>query len=296
MNRTRDHSTDAAGHPHASPTRFLRLPSPALVLAAVALFVALAGGATAAGIVTYAKHAGSADVAGNARHLDGKTATQIAASVRGPRGLQGPAGPAGVAGTAGTAGAAGATGSAGPKGDAGAAGPGGPQGPAGPQGPKGDKGDVGAGLQIVGTVASESALPSAGATGDAYLVGGDLFVWTGAAWTDAGPVLGPKGDRGDTGATGPQGQQGTQGIQGIPGTAAVSIHTTPFSVAADDGTTVTGSCGAGQQAVSAGFDSNGDVFSEDTQPTAADDGWQILLLNADPDNPASGTVYVVCLG
>jgi hypothetical protein len=248
------------------------------VLATVALFAALTGGATAAGIVAYAKHAGSANVAGNARHLDGKTAAQIAASARGPRGLQGSSGPAGPTG------AAGAIGPAGPKGDTGDA------GPSGSQGPKGDKGDVGAGLEIVGTVTSESALPSSGTTGDAYLVDGDLFVWTGAAWTEAGPVLGPKGDNGDTGATGPRGDQGP------PGTAAVSIHTTAYTVAADDLTTVTGSCGAGQKAVSAGFDSNGDVFSADTQPTPADDGWRILLINADADNPASGTVYVVCLG
>ena len=111
---TRDHATDAAGSPRGTPFRFGRLPSPAFVLAAVALFVALAGGATAAGIVTYAKHAGSADVAANARHLDGKTAAQIAASAHGPRGLQGPAGPAGAPGTAGAAGAAGVTGPAGP--------------------------------------------------------------------------------------------------------------------------------------------------------------------------------------
>jgi hypothetical protein len=254
------------------------------VLAAVALFVALAGGATAAGIVNYAKHAGSADVAANARHLDGKTATQIAATAHGPRGLPGSAGPAGPAGVAGV------TGPAGPRGDTGAAGPGGPQGP---QGPKGDKGDVGTGLEIVGTVASESALPTSGATGDAYLVGGDLFVWTGAAWTDAGPVLGPKGDKGDTGATG---QQGVQGIQGVPGTAAVSIHTTTYDLAAGGFTVVTKTCDAGQKAVSAGFDSNGDVYSEDTRPTPADDGWQIVLINNDPDNSASGTVYVVCLG
>ena len=284
MNTTRAHSTSAAGQPHRSRVRTLRRPSPALVLAAAALFVALSGGATAAGIVTYAKHAGSADVAANAKHLNGKTAAQIAASVRGPRGLQGPVGQTGPAGVAGSAGPAG------PKGDAGG------QGPQGPQGPKGDKGDVGTGLAIVGTVATETDLPSSGETGDAYLVGGELFVWTGDAWTDAGVVQGPKGDKGDTGATGQQGAQGLQGIQGVPGTAAVSIHTTSFTLAAQNTTTVTGNCGTGQKAVNAGFDSDGDVFSADTRPTAADDGWQILLLNADASTSASGTVYVVCLG
>jgi hypothetical protein len=278
MNTTRDQSTSRAEQFHRWRLGTLRLPSPAFMLAGAALFVALTGGATAAGIIVYAKHAGSADVATNAKHLDGKTAAQIAASVHGQTGPQGPAG------------VAGAVGPAGPKGDTGAEGPGGAQGP---------KGDVGAGLKIVGTVASQSELPATGTTGDAYLVNGDLFVWTGQAWTDAGPVQGPKGDQGDPGPTGPkgdQGPQGIQGIQGVAGTAAVTIHTTQFTVAAGDFTTVTANCDAGQKAVNAGFDSNGDVYSEDTKPTAADDGWQILLINNDQNNPATGTVYAVCLG
>jgi len=223
----------------------------------VALFAALAGGATAGGIVGFAKHAATADsatVAGNAKRLGGKTAAQIAASVHGATGPQGPAG---------LPGAAGATGPAGAKGDAGGA---------GPAGPAGSKGDVGAGLKIVGTVASQSALPTTGTTGDAYLVGGDLFVWTGTAWTNAGPVQGP------------------------PGTAAVSIHLQPYSVAANSGVTITGACTAGQKAVNGGFDSlAGTVFSLDSKPTPADDGWQILLVNDDV-NPTSGNVYAVCMG
>jgi hypothetical protein len=241
----------------------------------VALFAALAGGATAGGIVGFAKHAASADSATNAKRLNGKTAAQIAASVHGATGPQGPVG---------LPGAAGASGPAGPKGDAGGA------GPAGPAGPQGDKGDVGTGLEIVGTVASQSALPATGTTGDAYLIGGDLFVWTGAAWTNAGPVQGPKGDKGDTGASGPQ------GLQGVPGTAAVSIQTQPYSVTANSNVTVTGTCDAGQKAVNGGFDSlAGSVFSLDSKPTPADDGWQIVLVN-DGANPTSGNVYAVCLG
>ena len=272
MNTTRDPSVTG------THSKLRRRPSPALVLAMVALFAALAGGATAGGIVGFAKHAATADsatVAGNAKRLGGKTAAQIAASVHGATGPQGPAG---------LAGAAGATGPAGAKGDAGGAGPAGPAGP---------KGDVGAGLKIVGTVASQSALPTTGTTGDAYLVGGDLFVWTGTAWTNAGPVQGPKGDKGDKGDTG---ATGPQGIQGVPGTAAVSIHTQPYSVAANSGVTITGACTAGQKAVNGGFDSlAGTVFSLDSKPTPADDGWQILLVNADV-NPTSGNVYAVCMG
>jgi hypothetical protein len=258
-----------------------RLPSPSLVLAAAALFVALTGGATAAGIVAYAKRAGTAD---NAKHLGGKTAAQIAATVRGPAGPQG---------------AAGATGPAGPKGDQGAAGPAGPTGatgPAGPTGDKGEKGDVGAGVKIVGTVASSADLPSSGTTGDAYLIGGNAYVWTGTAWTNAGPVQGPKGDKGDTGPAGPAGPQGVQGVQGAPGTAAVTIHQTAYTLGPVTDKVITGNCDAGQKAVNAGFDSNGGVFNFDSKPTALDDGWQIDLANPDTTNSASGFVYVVCLG
>jgi len=246
-----------------------RLPSPSLVLAAAALFVALTGGATAAGIVAYAKRAGTAD---NAKHLGGKTAAQIAATVRGPAGPQG---------------AAGATGPAGPKGDQGAAGPAGPTGatgPAGPTGDKGEKGDVGAGVKIVGTVASPADLPSSGTTGDAYLIGGNAYVWTGTAWTNAGPVQGPKGD---TGPTGPQ---------GAPGSAAASVHKTPYTLGPDGENVITASCDTGQKAVGGGFDSAGVVFTFESRPTDADDGWQIDLGNVDSANSTSGSVYVVCLG
>jgi hypothetical protein len=154
-------------------------------------------------------------------------------------------------------------------------------------------------LQIVGTVATPGDLPATGTTGDAYLVGGNLYVWTGAAWTNAGPVQGPKGDTGTTGSQGPPGPQGPQGLQGAAGTAAVTIHTVSYSLnatgTAGDTNVVTATCGAGQKAVSGGFDSNGNVFNEDTFPTVADDGWSIFLVNGD-STTSSGTVYAVCLG
>ena len=68
----------------------LRRPSPALVVALIALFVALGGSAVAASIVPRAKladHAKVADratVAANALKLGGKTAAQIVASVPPP--------------------------------------------------------------------------------------------------------------------------------------------------------------------------------------------------------------------
>ena len=53
------------------------VPSPALVIAVIALFVSLSGTAIAAGVVPLAKRALSAD---NAKKLGGKTADAIAAS------------------------------------------------------------------------------------------------------------------------------------------------------------------------------------------------------------------------
>jgi hypothetical protein len=193
----------------------LRRPGPALVLATLALFVALSGGAVAAGIVPMARHAYTADSAAqavNAKHLGGKTAAQIEASIKGQ------SGPAGVAGPAG---------------------PAGPVGPAGPSGP-------------------------------------------------AGPA-GSKGDTGASGAVGPQGDQGPAG------TAAVTIHTAPYSLATGIAQAFTTNCAAGQKAVGGGFDSDGGVFNLDTKPTAADDGWVIVLANPDSTTD-TGLTYTICLG
>jgi hypothetical protein len=55
----------------------IRLPSPALVISVIALFVALSGTAVAAGIVPLAKRALTAD---NAKKIQGKTAAQVAAT------------------------------------------------------------------------------------------------------------------------------------------------------------------------------------------------------------------------
>jgi hypothetical protein len=72
-----------------------RLPHASIVIASVALFVALSGGAVAAGIVPLAKHALTADMATNATKLGGKTPAQLSLSLRGARGPQGIQGPAG---------------------------------------------------------------------------------------------------------------------------------------------------------------------------------------------------------
>ena len=82
-----------------------RFGVPAFVLALVALFAALTGGAVAAGVVPLAQHAITAGTASNALKLGGKTPGQIKTTLRGARGLQGLQGPAGPAGPTGPAGA-----------------------------------------------------------------------------------------------------------------------------------------------------------------------------------------------
>ena len=105
---------------------------------------------------------------------------------------------------------AGAPGPVGPLGPQGTVGPQGIQGVVGPLGPQGTQGPVGpqgASMSIKGTLANTGLLPVTPASPqDAWIIGGNLYVWNGAAWINAGSVQGP------------QGTQGIQGIQGVIGT------------------------------------------------------------------------------
>jgi hypothetical protein len=91
-----------------------KLPSPAMVVACIALFAALGGSGYAAGNLVH------------------KATASSAKPKRGPRGKRGPAGPAGPQGVPGPKGATGDKGAQGPKGDTGAPGKQGEPGPAGP--------------------------------------------------------------------------------------------------------------------------------------------------------------------
>lgn len=153
----------------------------------------------------------------------------------GPTGPKGDQGVQGLQGEKGEKGDTGDTGPAGPQGERGETGPEGPEGPkgekgdtgaVGPQGPKGDKGDPGAdgtSFTVLGLVSAVAGLPAAGSPGDAWAVGtadsNSVYVWdtAAAAWTDLGPLKGPKGDKGETGAQGPQGLPGEAGAQGPKG-------------------------------------------------------------------------------
>jgi hypothetical protein len=146
----------------------------------------------------------------------GATITRGPQGEVGPEGQQGPQGPEGPLG---------------PKGDTGATGPEGPQGLrglVGDQGPKGDTGDVGpqgvqgaqgTGVTILGAVPNPGALPATGSPGDAYLIAGALYVWSGitTSWVNVGNIQGPAGPQGIQGPLGPKGDQGVEGPTGSVG-------------------------------------------------------------------------------
>lgn len=129
------------------------------------------------------------------------------------------------------------------------------RGEKGERGEPGVKGETGAALAIKGTKNSTSDLPKTGKAGDAYMIAGDLYVWSDTTWTNVGRVkgekgdpgrkgdkgdppemtisdagtwvvegvdtgkkaMGPQGEQGDPGDPGPRGLQGIQGVDGIPG-------------------------------------------------------------------------------
>lgn len=111
----------------------------------------------------------------------------------------------------------------GPKGEKGDVGPVGPVGPQGPKGDKGEQGNDGTSLNVLGTKESEADLPLSAEKNDAYLIDGEMWVFDGANWNNAGKVQGPQGPQGPKGDPGPQGakgdpgEKGEQGIQGIKG-------------------------------------------------------------------------------
>lgn len=102
----------------------------------------------------------------------------------------------------------------GPKGDKGDVGPVGPQGP---RGEKGEQGNDGTSLNILGTKESEADLPLSAEKNDAYLINGEMWIFDGTNWNNAGKIQGPQGPQGPVGPQGPKGDPGPQGIKGDPG-------------------------------------------------------------------------------
>lgn len=144
----------------------------------------------------------------------------------------------------------GSTGATGPTGATGAnstvAGPTGPTGASGATGATGVAGADGTGVSILGSYATLAALQAAqptGQTGDAYLVNGELYVWTGSSWTNVGSIQGPTGASGATGPTG-VGATGATGPTGPTGANGSSIQGATGPTGATGATGSTGATGA----------------------------------------------------
>lgn len=102
------------------------------------------------------------------------------------------------------------------------------------QGPEGPEGPAGKGLAVKGTLTDESQLPAQpDQLADAWIINGDLYVWTDSAWTNVGPFRGPAGP---VGPEGPQGIQGIKGDTGAQGPAGPEGPTGPQGPAGLDGT------------------------------------------------------------
>lgn len=113
-------------------------------------------------------------------------------------------------------------------------------GPTGPTGPAGADGSDGAGINVIGSLSSIGDLPASASVNDAYLIGGDLYVWDGDEFVNAGQVQGPTGPTGPTGpsgvgATGPTGPTGAAGADGEDANLTLVSHGATASVARPSG-------------------------------------------------------------
>ena len=100
-------------------------------------------------------------------------------------------------------------------------------GPTGPTGPEGPTGPAGTDIHFAGSVANVAALPVDATVNDAYIndEDGNLYVWNGSSWTDAGQIVGPQGGTGPQGDTGPQGEAGAAATVQISGTTTADSGT-----------------------------------------------------------------------
>lgn len=123
-------------------------------------------------------------------------------------------GPPGINGTNGIDGKDGVSGQQGIQG------PQGPQGVAGAQGPAGSPGTS---INLKGSVATEADLAEIEnpTLNDGYYceADGDCYIWSGTAWVDCGPIVGPTGPQGVQGIQGVAGTNGSQGPIGLTGPA-----------------------------------------------------------------------------
>ncbi|HEX7291357.1 MAG TPA: hypothetical protein VF250_09550 [Conexibacter sp.] len=159
-------------------------PSPAMVVACIAVVLALTGSAFAAALIT------GADIQnGSITRADLSRGTIN--SLKGKTGRRGPSGRDGF------------TGARGPQGDTGPAGPQGPAGPVGPAGPKGNVGDTGA----QGPIGRTGAQGVQGVQGDPGTPGQSLVFNTAVGATDAGTPIAQS-------STGPSSSEGIENSNG----------------------------------------------------------------------------------
>ena len=166
---------------------------------------------------------GASGVGASGVSVTGASGISGASGYVGSDGATGPSGAAGTTGVIGATGSQGQTGATGVQGSSGVAGASGigATGTQGASGISGASGVDGTSFTIVGTVAESSLLPDpySGSIGDGYITEdlGDLWVWDGSAWLDAGPIVGPAGATGTAGATGVRGATGITGASGSTG-------------------------------------------------------------------------------
>lgn len=159
-------------------------------------------------------------------------------------------GPVGATGPTGVTGLQGDVGATGPQGDTGATGPTGPAGASGATGPAGATGATGpqgVSLTLKGNVDITGNLPASGNTiNDAYIVDddGNLWIWNGTSWYDAGQIVGPTGPAGPVGATGATGLTGPTGLQGAVGATGPQGDTGATGATGIGATGATGPVGA----------------------------------------------------
>jgi hypothetical protein len=150
---------------------------------------------------------------------------------------------------------------------------------AGERGAVGPTGAQGTSITFKGSVATVVLLPSAGnAVNDAWIVDadGDLYVWNGLSWTNAGQIVGP---------TGAQGVAGPTGAQGVTGPA--STVTGPTGAQGVTGPSVTGPTGATGATGPANFNLIGAQYLASTTLTAAD---RATIVKMNSSNPMALTV------
>jgi hypothetical protein len=156
--------------------------------------------------------------------VQGRTGATGVAGLTGSTGITGPIGSTGITGLTGSTGPTGATG-------AGATGSIGATGRVGATGLTGATGPQATAVVIIGSVPNvnvnppnnpqvtlNSAFPGAIAgDGVVDVATGNLWVYSGTIWNNAGDIIGPPGASGFTGATGPSGSVGATGASGVYG-------------------------------------------------------------------------------